>query len=100
MEGETFKIAEAEEAEAGDEVTAAVAVAAEDAVMDLAMEEAMAEEAEEEELLSEVAEVVRRRRFSRKKNHISLTLISLQQRHALITSSTVLLAVFPLPTRP
>lgn len=99
MEGETFKIAEAEEAEAGDEVTAAVAVAAEDAVMDLAMEEAMAEEAEEEELLSE-AEVVRRRRFSRKKNHISLTLISLQQRHALITSSTVLLAVFPLPTRP
>lgn len=86
MEGETFKIAEAEEAGAeaevtdsdvamdtdGDEVTVVVA---EGVVMDLDVEEAMVEE--EEELHSEVAEVVRRRRFSREKNCISLTRLTL-----------------------
>lgn len=82
MEGETFKIAEAEEAEAEAEVTGmdgdeGTVVAAEDAVMDLDVAEAMVEE--EEELHSEVAEVVLRRRFSREKNPLSLTrLVSLQ----------------------
>jgi hypothetical protein len=73
--GETFKIAEEEEAEEGEEVTAAAVV---DEAMDSDVEEVMAEEVEEE-LHFEVAEEVRRRRFSREKNHISLTrLISLQ----------------------
>lgn len=80
MEGETFKIAEAEEVVAEAEVTdldvamdtggGEVTVVDEDVVMDLDVEEAMVEEEEEEEELhSEVAEAVRHRRFSREKNH-------------------------------
>lgn len=79
-------------------------------VTDLDVEEAMiifeeevtAEEVEEEEELHfEVAEVERRRKFSREKNRIlfDMSHLIISQRHALITSFTVLLAVFLHPTR-
>jgi len=68
----------------------------EEEAMDSGVVEVMVEEAEEEEELHfEVAEAVRHRKFSREINHISLT----SQRHALITSYTVLMAVFLHPTR-
>lgn len=108
MVGETFKIVEEEEAEEEEEVMEAGG--AEVTGVDLDVEEAMiifeeevtAEEVEEEEELHfEVAEVERRRKFSREKNRIlfDMSHLIISQRHALITSFTVPLAVFLHPTR-